>query len=67
MEGDTDMSIVLMIVATLAVVFGAFSLSQATMGVGIITIGCFIAILARLAQAYQQHREVMRLKDSQKQ
>lgn len=66
MQGDMDMSIVLMIVATLAVLFGAFSLSQATMGVGIITIGCFIAILARLAQASQHHREAMRPKDSQK-
>ena len=34
--------------------FGVLSLSQATIGVGLICLGCFIAILARIAQASQQ-------------
>ena len=50
------MSAILMILGILAVVVGALSLSQATMGVGIIAIGCFLAILARLAQAEVHHR-----------
>lgn len=50
------MTVLLVIIAILAVVFGVLSLSQATMGVGIIAIGCFIAILARLAQAAEHHQ-----------
>lgn len=50
------MSVFLVIVAILVVGFGLLSLSEATMGVGIIATGCFIAILARLSQAAEYQR-----------
>lgn len=50
------MSTALVVIAILAVTIGVLSLSQATMGVGIIAIGCFIGILARLAQASEHNR-----------
>ena len=56
------MSAVLMILAILAGVFGVFSLSQATMGVGIIALGCLLGILARLAKAEVHQRALMRAK-----
>lgn len=56
------MSAVLMILAILAGVVGVFSLSQATMGVGIIALGCLLGILARLAQAEAHQRALMRAK-----
>lgn len=40
--------------------FGALSLSQATLGVGLLCGGCFLAILARLVQSGVQHRALMR-------
>ena len=49
------MTVFLVVISLLVVVIGALSLSKATMGVGMIAIGCFIAILARLAQAADQH------------
>jgi predicted branched-subunit amino acid permease len=45
----------LVIVAILAAIIGALSLSQATSGVGIICIACFLGILARLAQASEHN------------
>ncbi|MGS0516354.1 hypothetical protein ACQR5T_20955 [Xanthomonas oryzae pv. oryzicola] len=50
------MSVALVVIAILAVAIGVLSLSQATMGVGVIAIGCFIAILARLAQASEHNK-----------
>lgn len=44
-----------------AVIFGAFSLSQATMGAGIIAVGCFLGIFARIIQAQQHHSEATSL------
>jgi hypothetical protein len=41
----------LVILATFAALFGLASLSNATLGIGIIAFACFLAILARLAQA----------------
>ncbi|WP_208588000.1 hypothetical protein [Xanthomonas fragariae] len=49
----------LVIISILAVAIGVLSLSQATMGVGVIAIGCFIAILARLAQASEHHKSLL--------
>jgi len=49
-------SIVLVILAILAGLYGLASLSQATLGVGIICGGCLLAIFARIAQAAQQHK-----------
>ncbi len=45
------MSALLFVIAILSVGYGLISLSQATLGVGMIAIGCFVAILARLVQA----------------
>ena len=53
---------VLLVFALLAVGFGAMSLSEATLGVGVIAIGCFLAIAARLAQAEVHHRALLRSK-----
>lgn len=50
------MSTTLVVIAILAVAIGVLSLSQATMGVGVIAIGCFIGIFARLAQASEHNR-----------
>ena len=56
------MHALLLVLALLAVGFGALSLSQATLGVGMIAIGCFLAIAARLAQAEVHHRAALRSK-----
>lgn len=47
--------------AFLALVIGALSLSNATMGVGGIGAACFWAILARIAQAQAQHAQLVAL------
>jgi hypothetical protein len=53
------MSIFLVVLGLLVVLGGILSLTQATLGVGLIAIGCFLAILARLAQAEVQHRKTL--------
>lgn len=40
--------------------FGFAMLTQATQGVGAVAMACLIAILARVAQAGEQHRAVMK-------
>ena len=54
------MGIVFGIIAVLLAGIGLLSLSQATMGVGLIALGCLIGILGRLGQAYYQHEEMMK-------
>lgn len=44
----------LVIVSIIVALLGALSLSKATAGVGMICIACFLAILARIAQAKGQ-------------
>ena len=61
-NGDV-MSAILMILAIIAAIAGAMSLSQATLGVGTIALACFLGILARLAQAEAHHRDALRRKD----
>lgn len=39
---------------------GVLFLSQATIGVGLIAVGCFLAIIGRIIQAGAQHTAVMR-------
>lgn len=51
----------MVLVAIALAVWGADRLTQATMGVGIICLGVFVAILARLAQAADHHAELRRL------
>ena len=53
------MHAILLVLALVVVGFGAISLSEATMGVGTIAIGCFLAIAARLAQAEVHHRALL--------
>ena len=51
------MSILLTVSALLAGVAGGCYLNQATLGVGLIGGACFLAILARIAQADNQHQD----------
>lgn len=48
----------LIALAVLDAVVGTFLLTQATAGVGIICLGCLIAIMARIAQAAAQHKQL---------
>lgn len=59
-----DIAIILAICASLGVLVGLIFTSSATMGVAIIAVCCFLAILARLAQAGHHHREIMRALDA---
>lgn len=54
------MVVFLVILAILGWVAGSFLLSQATMGVGVLAAACLFGIFARIAQAGDQHREIMR-------
>jgi hypothetical protein len=45
------MQVPLAIIALLAAGYGVLSLSQATLGAGMIGVGCLLGILARLVQA----------------
>lgn len=50
------MYIVLIVIAVLIAGYGFLSLSQATMGAGLIATACLVGILARIAQAHEyQH------------
>jgi hypothetical protein len=48
----------ILIFGFLAMVIGFFTLSEATMGVGILAAGCFLGIVARIAQAAQHQKEL---------
>jgi hypothetical protein len=48
------MHVVFVVIGIALGVIGAFSLTQATMGVGLIGLACFAGILARMAQAEMQ-------------
>lgn len=52
--------VVLVVCGIAAVVDGLNTLTQATQGVGILALGCFLAILARLAQAEVHDRNAER-------
>lgn len=55
------MFIILIILSIIVAVGGALSLSNATMGVGIIGLACMLACFARIAQASSQHAELKQL------
>lgn len=48
---------VLLVLSVIAAVFGLLSLSEATMGVGVLALACLLGIFARIAQAHQHHQE----------
>lgn len=48
---------ILLLVGLLLAGAGLLSLSQATLGIGLIGLACFCGITARLIQADHQHRE----------
>jgi len=54
-------TIICVISAWIALLAGGFSLTQATMGAGIVGVACFLGIIARLAQASRQHEEIVAL------
>jgi hypothetical protein len=49
----------LLVLALLGGIAGFMFLSEATTGVGIIAFACLIGILARVAQAAEQHKELL--------
>jgi hypothetical protein len=51
----------LIIAAWLALAGGFLALGQASQGIGVIGLACFLAIMARIAQAQDHHREEMAL------
>jgi len=51
----TALLVLSVLIAALALPF----LSQATQGVGLLTLALFLAVLARIAQAKRQHKEAM--------
>jgi len=52
-------AVILLLISGLALLGGLASLSNATSGVGGIAVACFLAILARIAQASAHHAELM--------
>lgn len=55
------MTALLVVLGLLAAGLGSLLLSEATMGVGIIGLACFVGILGRISQASGQHAEITRL------
>lgn len=55
------MDTALVILALLAAVVGGLTMSQVSAGVGVLAGACLLAILARMAQASRQHRELVSL------
>lgn len=51
-------AMVLVILAVLGGLVGLASLSQATFGVGLICGSCLLAVVARIAQAAKEHRDI---------
>jgi hypothetical protein len=53
------MWILLVIVAGIATAIGFLSLSQATMGVGILAVACILGVFARIAQANKYQHDLI--------
>ena len=54
------MIIVTAILAWIIGLIGSFYLTEATKGIGFIAMGCLLVLIARIAQAKQQHEAVMK-------
>ena len=53
--------VILLVLVSLALLgIGLLMITQATLGVGLVAVACVMAILARIAQASDQHAELMR-------
>ena len=52
-------AIVTLLVSLFVVFFGFTAISQATLGVGILAAGVWLAVIGRIAQASAQHEDVM--------
>lgn len=52
-------TVLLLFLAVVAGGFGLLNLSQATLGAGLIALGCLLAIWGRIHQAQAHHRDVM--------
>lgn len=55
------MIFVQIIIITIVALYGVATLSQATLGVGLLALACELGIVARLAQARSQHNAQMKL------
>lgn len=55
------LAVLLLLISGIALLGGLVSLSNATSGVGGIAVACFLAILARIAQASGHHDELRKL------
>lgn len=55
------MATLLVVLAVLAGILGVSRLSEATLGVGILAGACLLGILARVAQADEQHNKLTNL------
>lgn len=53
------MTIILVVICLLSALVGLLSLSNATLGVGLIAAACLVGILARIAQASEHHAALM--------
>jgi hypothetical protein len=53
--------IFIQIIITIVALYGVASLTQATLGVGLLALACELGIVARLAQARSQHNAQMKL------
>ncbi len=60
-KGST-LTIVLIVISSVAGLIGLLFLSEATAGVGMIAFGCLFGVFARLYQAHEQHKEIMKMK-----
>jgi hypothetical protein len=59
-EGVSAGAIILMVISCVVAAIGLVSLSQATAGVGGISIAVLLAVFARIAQASAHHKAVLR-------
>jgi hypothetical protein len=58
-SGTSTVAVLLVVVGLLVGAVGLFSLTQATLGVGLVGLALFAGVLARIAQARAQHMAIM--------
>lgn len=60
-NGASALAALLIAAALIVAVIGIFSLSQATMGAGLIALACLFGILGRIAQASNHQQQTLRI------